>query len=62
MYMDKRYEFGETFVYFSQMKIYLMSSKIRQFCELHYPMCIICIKRGTHIAIEALGTSTALFM
>ena len=24
-----------------------------QFCELRYPMCIICIRRGTNIAIEA---------
>ena len=27
MYMDKRNEFGETFVYFSQMKRYLRWSK-----------------------------------
>ena len=24
-----------------------------QFCELRYPTCIICIRKGTHIAIEA---------
>ena len=24
-----------------------------QFCELRYPMCIFCIRRGTNIAIEA---------
>ena len=54
MCMDKRNEFGETFVYFSQMKRYLrMFLKNRQFCELRYPMCIVCIRRGTDIAIEA---------
>ena len=47
MCMDKRNEFGETFAYFSQMKRYL------QFCELRYAMCIICIRRGTNISIEA---------
>ena len=46
-------EFGETFVYFTQMKRYLRLSKNLQFCELHYPMCIICIRRGKTIAIEA---------
>ena len=51
MYMDKRNEFGETFVYFSQMKRYLRLSKNLQFCELRYPN--ICIRRGTHITIEA---------
>ena len=53
MCMDKRTEFGETFVYFSQMKRYLRLSKNLQFCELRYPMCIICIRRGTNNAIEA---------
>ena len=51
MWMDKRNEFGETCVYFSQMKRYCL--KNLQFCELCYPMCIICIRRGTNIAIEA---------
>ena len=46
---DKRSEFGETFVNFSQMKRYLRLAKNLQFCELRYPMCIIC----TNIAIEA---------
>ena len=32
---------------------YLRLSKNLQFWELRYPMCIICIRRGTHIAIEA---------
>ena len=32
---------------------YLRLSKNLQFCELLYPMCIICIRRGTNIAIEA---------
>ena len=53
MYIDKRNGFGETFVYFSQIKRYLRLSKNLQFCELNYPMCITCIRRGTHIAIEA---------
>ena len=53
MRMDKRNEFRETFVYFSQMKRYLRLSKNQQFCELRYPMCFICIRRGTNIAIEA---------
>ena len=53
MCMDKRNEFGETFVYLSQMKRYLRLSKNLQFCELRYSMCIIFIKRGTNIAIEA---------
>ena len=53
MCMDKSNEVGETFVYFSRMKRYLRLSKNLQFCELRYPICIICIRRGTHIAIEA---------
>ena len=53
MCMDKRNEFGETIVHFSQMKRYLRSSKNLQLCELRYPMCIICIRRGTIIAIDA---------
>ena len=51
--MDKMNEFEETFVYFSQMKRYLMLSKKLQFFELRYPMCTICIRRGAHIVIEA---------
>ena len=53
MCMDKRNDFGETIVYFSQVKRYLRLSKNLQFCELRYPMCIIWIRRGTNIAIEA---------
>ena len=54
MCMDKRNEFGEIFVNFSQMKRYLrLSKKNLQFCELRYPMWIICIRRGTSIAIDA---------
>ena len=49
MCVDKRNTFWETFVYFLQMRL----SKNLQFCELRYPMCIICIRRGTSIAIEA---------
>ena len=52
MCTDKRNEFGEIFVYFSQMKRYMRLSKNQMFCELCYPMCIICIRRGTHIAIK----------
>ena len=46
-------EFTETFVYFSQMKKYLSMSKNLQFCEIRYPMCFICVGRGTNITIEA---------
>ena len=53
MCMDKINVFWETFVYFSQMKRYLRLSKNLQFCEIRYPICIICTRRGTHIAIEA---------
>ena len=53
MCMYKRNKFGETFVYFSQMKRYLLLSKNLQFCKLRYPMFIICIRRGTNIGIEA---------
>ena len=54
MCMDKRNEFGKTFVNFSQMKRYLrLSKKNLQFCELRYPLCIICIRRGTNITNEA---------
>ena len=53
MCMDNRHTFGETFLYFSQMKRYLRLSKDMQFCELRYLMCTICIRRGTNIAIEA---------
>ena len=38
---------------FSQMKRYLRLSKNLQLCELRYPILIICIRRGTNIAIEA---------
>ena len=60
--MDKRNEFVETFVYFSQIKRYLRLFKNLQFCELRYPMCIICIRRGTNIAIEvSVRTITLLY-
>ena len=52
MYMNNRNEFGETFVYYSQVKRYLSLLKNLQFCELRYPMCIICIRRDINIAIE----------
>ena len=53
MCMDKRNEFGEISFYISQAKRYLRLSKNLQFCELRYPMCIICIRRDTNIAIKA---------
>ena len=53
MCMYKINEFGEIIAYFSQMKRYLRLSKNMQFCEFRYPMCIICIRRGSNIAIEA---------
>ena len=53
MCMDKRMEFGEIFVYFTQNKRYLRFSKNLQLRELRYPLCIICMRRGTNIAIEA---------
>ena len=60
--MDKRTEFGETFVHFSQMKRNMGLSKNLQFCELRYPICIICIRRGTKIAIEDnVKTITSLY-
>ena len=62
MCIDKRNKFWETFVYFPQMKRYLRLSKILQFCELRYPMCITCTRRGTNIAIEAdVRTITYLY-
>ena len=42
-----------TFVCFSQLKRYLRLSKNPTVFELRYPMCIICIRRGINIAIEA---------
>ena len=53
MCKDKINEFGETFVYCSQTKIYMRLSKNLQFCKIRYPMYIIYIRRGTNIAIEA---------
>ena len=51
--MDKRNDYEGKNVYLSQIKRYLRLFKNLQFCELCYPMCIICIRRGTNIAIEA---------
>ena len=47
MCMDKR-----NIRLFFAMKRYLRLPKNLQFCELRYPMCIICIRGGTNIAIE----------
>ena len=52
MRMDKRNGFDETFVCLSQIKKYLRLLKNLQFCELRYPMCIICTRRGINIATE----------
>ena len=52
MCMDKRNTFGETFVYFSQMKRYMRFLKNLQLCELRYHMYIICIRRGKNSKIE----------
>ena len=54
MCTDKRNKFGEIFVYFSQMKRYMRLSKNLQFCELRNPMRIICIRRGTNIALKPM--------
>ena len=63
MCTDKGNEFGEIFFYVSQIKRYLRLSKNQQFCELRYPMCIICIRRGTNIAIKAnVRTITKLYL
>ena len=49
----KRFWRNINFVNFSQMERYLRLSKNLQFCELRYLMCIICIRRGTNLAIDA---------
>ena len=50
--MDKRKKMGNICLFFADER-YLRLSKNLQFWELRYPMCIICIRRGTNIAIEA---------
>ena len=50
--MDKRKKNGKHLFIFANER-YLRLSKSLQFWELRYPMCIICIRRGTNIAIEA---------
>ena len=50
--MEKRKKNGERFVYFSQMKGICDCLKSAVW-ELRYPMCIICIRRGSNIAIAA---------
>ena len=50
--MDKRKKLGNIRLFFADER-YLRLSKNLQFWELRYPMCIICIRRGTNIAIEA---------
>ena len=49
MCMNKGNEFGETFVYFSQMKIYLrLSKKICSFVN-NVTLCVICVKEEVQI-------------
>ena len=50
--MDKRKKTGNICLFFAHER-YPRLSKNLQFWELRYPMCIICIRRGTNIAIEA---------
>ena len=50
--MDKQKKLGNIRLFFADER-YLRLSKNLQFWELRYPMCIICIRRGTNIAIEA---------
>ena len=50
--MDKSKKNGVRLVYFSQMKDILDCLKSAVW-ELRYPMCIICIRRGSNIAIAA---------
>ena len=54
MCMDKRNELWETFVYFSQMKRYLRLSRNLQFCELRYPMCIICLEEEQILQLKPM--------
>ena len=53
MRMDKRNEFEEHLFIFRRWKDIWGCLENQQFYELRYPMFIICIRRGTIIAIEA---------
>ena len=52
MHGQKKRIWGNIFLFFADIDI-LGCLKNLQFCELRYPMCIICVRRGTNIAIEA---------
>ena len=49
----KEMNLGKQLFIFRKWKDIWGCLKNLQFCELRYPMCIICIRRGTNIAIEA---------
>ena len=49
---QKKGIWGNICLFFADER-YLRLSKNLQFWELRYPMCIICIRRGTNIAFEA---------
>ena len=58
----KETNFGKHLFIFRRFKDILGCLKNLQFCELRYPMCIICIRRGTNIANEAsVRTITLLY-
>ena len=49
MHGQKKKKWGKICLFFADER-YLRLSKI---CSLRYPMCIICIRRGSNIAIAA---------
>ena len=58
----KETNLGKHFFVFRRCKDILGGLKFRQFCELRYPMFIICIRRGTNITIEVnVRTMTLLY-
>ena len=58
MCMDKRNEFGETIVYFSQMKKYLRLSKKSAVLWITLPYMYYLYKKMYNIAIEASVRTT----
>ena len=53
MHGQKKRIWGNNCLFFADEKISEVVQKNLQFCELRYPMCIICIRRGTNIVIKA---------
>ena len=53
MHGQKKQIWGNICLFFADEKISEVVKNDLQFCELRYPMCIICTRRGTNIAIEA---------